>query len=169
LFDLGEGHTYRPEKGKKLLDAEVLEPHVSLETALLKVPLEDSVNRFHKKPPAQWIQYRCLLEYAEQTGEWPGAADTDKLVGIVTKWIEENSPSLKDHKLLSTLALQDLARVATCEVAPVCSVLGGLLGNEIIKAISSKGTPANNTLLFDGVSCKAWTFLVQPAWVSIRK
>jgi hypothetical protein len=44
----------------------------------------------------------------------------------------------------------------------VCAVLGGMLGNEIIKVVSGKGEPANNTLLLDGNLCKTWTFLVQP-------
>jgi ubiquitin-like 1-activating enzyme E1 A len=51
--------------------------------------------------------------------------------------------------------------VATAEIAPVCSVLGGLVGNEIIKTLTGKGEPANNTLLFDGTSCKAYTFLIK--------
>jgi ubiquitin-like 1-activating enzyme E1 A len=48
------------------------------------------------------------------------------------------------------------------QLAPVCAILGGILGNEIIKVISGKAEPANNTILFDGKTCKAWTFLVQP-------
>eukprot|EP00529_Nitzschia_sp_RCC80_P038751 CAMPEP_0113442912 /NCGR_PEP_ID=MMETSP0014_2-20120614/1860_1 /TAXON_ID=2857 /ORGANISM="Nitzschia sp." /LENGTH=62 /DNA_ID=CAMNT_0000333837 /DNA_START=1 /DNA_END=189 /DNA_ORIENTATION=+ /assembly_acc=CAM_ASM_000159 len=48
------------------------------------------------------------------------------------------------------------------QVAPVCAVLGGSLGNEIIKVVSGKGEPANNTLLFDGEACKMWSFMVKP-------
>jgi ubiquitin-like 1-activating enzyme E1 A len=29
--------------------------------------------------------------------------------------------------------------------------MGGVVGNEVIKAISGKGEPAHNTLLFDGL------------------
>jgi ubiquitin-like 1-activating enzyme E1 A len=63
--------------------------------------------------------------------------------------------------VLSKDALRGAADVATAEIAPVCSVLGGLVGNEIIKVVSGKGEPANNTILFDGSTCRAYTFLVK--------
>jgi ubiquitin-like 1-activating enzyme E1 A len=160
-FDLGENHTYRPEKGKDLMDPKILEPHVDLET-VFKVALADATNRFHKTPPPAWIRYRSILEYVEQTKSWPSEENAKDFAKVVRGWIEENSPSLLENDLLSESALEDLAKVSTSEVAPVCAVLGGIIGNEIIKAISVKGEPANNTLLFDGLSSKLWTFLVKP-------
>ena len=55
--------------------------------------------------------------------------------------------------------LKRLAVIATAEVSPACAVLGGVLGNEVIKVISGKGEPANNVLLFDGIDggCKSFT------------
>lgn len=162
-FDLGADHTYRPEKCKELLDPTTLgADHVSLETALAKVPLSDATNRFHKKPPPAWILYRCILEYADQTGNWPTEATAEEFAEKVRAWIKDVSPSLLGHELLNDTSLRGVAKVATCEVAPVCAVLGGIIGNECIKAISGKGEPANNTVLFDGLTCKAWTFLVKP-------
>ncbi len=54
--------------------------------------------------------------------------------------------------------LKQLANTATADVSPVCAVMGGVLGNEVIKAISGKGEPANNMLLFDGMDggCKSF-------------
>lgn len=161
-FDLGQDHKYRPEQGKALLDETGLKQHVPLETMLLKVPLEESVNRFHKKTPSQWVQYRCLLEYVEQKKSWPTASTADDFVETITQWIRSTSPKMEGHKALQKKALEQLAKTSSTELAPVCSVLGGALGNEIIKAISGKGEPANNTLLFDGVSCKLWNFMVKP-------
>lgn len=46
--------------------------------------------------------------------------------------------------------VQELSKVCTTQVAPLCAVLGGLLGNGIIKVISGKGEPASNTMLFNG-------------------
>jgi ubiquitin-like 1-activating enzyme E1 A len=160
-FDLGEKHTYRPEKGKELQDPVVLEPHVPLET-VFQVALADATNRFHKTPPPAWIRYRSILEYVEQTKSWPSEENAKDFVKVVRGWIKENSPSLLENELLSESALESLAKVSTSEVAPVCAVLGGMIGNEVIKAISGKGEPANNTLLFDGLCCKLWTFLVKP-------
>jgi ubiquitin-like 1-activating enzyme E1 A len=162
VLDLGKDHTYRPELGKKLLDVTTLKHHVPLASILNQVNLQDATNRFHKTPPPSWIQYRCILEYIKRKNRWPDSSNAADFAEIIQEWVQTTSPALIDHDSLSPNALRDLAKSATVEIAPVCSVLGGILGNEIIKAISGKGEPANNTLLFDGASCKAWTFLVQP-------
>lgn len=48
----------------------------------------------------------------------------------------------------------------THELAPVAAVIGGLVGNEVIKALSGKGKPCNNLLMLQHTKC--WGFLVQP-------
>jgi len=168
-FDLGPEHTYRPEKGKELLDPKRLADdmdYVPLETMLTKVSLSEATNRFHKKhPPVAWMLYRCMLQYATETnGSWPCEKNAPDFAVKTRDWLlkQPSSESLLEHELLSERSLTDLAKVGTTEISPVCAVLGGVIGNEVIKAISGKGVPANNTVLFDGLSCKAWTFLVKP-------
>jgi ubiquitin-like 1-activating enzyme E1 A len=162
LLDLGAGYEYRPEQGKTLLDARPVDTHVTLEQ-LMQVPLEHAVNRFHKQPPPTFVQYRCLLEYANQKGSWPSEETSDEFLQVVETFVNADThPTLLNHPALTKEALVTLARQAKSEVAPICSVLGGIIGNEIIKVVSGKGEPANNTLLLDGTTCKAWTFLVQP-------
>ena len=43
------------------------------------------------------------------------------------------------------------ARAGT-EVSPVCAVMGGIIGQEVIKAISGKDKPVCNFFFFDGAS-----------------
>ena len=160
VIDLGPSHRYRPEKGKELLDKVEIKDHVPFQALLNEVQIQDATNRFHKQPPDVWIQYRLILEYAKQTGSFP--SDTTEFAATVLPWIEASSPSLVGHKLINEKSLAELANVAQADVAPVCAVLGGLIGNEIIKAVSGKGEPINNTLLFDGLTCKGFSFLVQP-------
>lgn len=57
--------------------------------------------------------------------------------------------------------LRQWACVAAADVSPVCAVLGGVMGNEVIKAISNKGEPANNCILFDGKTGKCRNVLLQ--------
>jgi len=40
---------------------------------------------------------------------------------------------------------------ATCELGPVCAIVGGVLTNEIIKAVSGKGQPHNNFFFYNGL------------------
>ena len=161
MMDLGD-HSFRPEVGKKLLDPKSLTPQISFQD-MMSVPLQDAVNRFHKQhPPPVWMRYRAILEYRQQANAWPSEVTADDFCRTIRAWIQQTSPKLADHEILQEDALKALAKVASAEFAPICAVLGGILGNEVIKAISGKGEPANNTVLFDGETCKAWTFLVRP-------
>lgn len=172
-IDLGAKHIYRPEKGKELLDAEPLKAYVNT-ADMFDTPLHQAVNRFHKKfPPVVWARYRLLLAYAESAKAWPdidnssSSSSHDDFTSIVQAWVKETSPDLlsagdEPQAVLQPDALSQLHKVSAAELAPVASVLGGLVGNEVIKALSGKGTPANNTLLLEGMTGKAWTFLVQP-------
>ena len=38
------------------------------------------------------------------------------------------------------------------EIAPVCAIIGGILGQEVIKAISHKDEPIYNVFAFDGIN-----------------
>jgi len=154
LMDLGKDFTFRPEQGKKLLDPVSLSSYISMED-LVPVPLQECVNRFHKTPPPVYLQYRCLLEYQSQKGHFPGG-EQDFDDAVWPNYLESQKVTLPEATLTA------LAKAGMAQLAPVCAVLGGILGNEIIKVISGKGEPANNTILFDGKTCKAWTFLVQP-------
>lgn len=154
MMDLGKDLMYRPEVGKKLLDPVPLTAYVSLED-LVKVPLNECVNRFYKTPPPVFLQYRCLLEYQAKKGDFPGG-DHEFDDSIIPAYLESQKVSLAEE------TLKTLGTAGMSQLAPVCAVLGGVLGNEIIKVISGKAEPANNTILFDGKSCKTWTFLVQP-------
>lgn len=158
-IDLGQGHAYLDDVGKTLQPPKLMDPYVPLED-IFDVSLDNCINRFHKTPPNSWVEYRCILEFADERSEWPSYRSADEFVTIVGNWINQTSP-----KLLSSVSnetfLRNLSQVAAAELAPVCSVLGGIISNEVIKAISGKGAPANNVLLFDGLACKTWSFLVQ--------
>ena len=101
------------------------------------------------------------MEYQAKQKSWPCAEKADEFVKIVQEWVAEEAPQLKDLDILQPNALTKLAMVATAEMAPICATLGGIIGNEVIKAISGKGEPANNTLLFDGITGRCRNVLVK--------
>ncbi|XP_074872750.1 SUMO-activating enzyme subunit 1 isoform X2 [Carettochelys insculpta] len=45
----------------------------------------------------------------------------------------------------------DFVSYCFSEMAPVCAVLGGVLGQEVVKALSQRDPPHNNFFFFDGV------------------
>ena len=173
IMDLGPKFQYRPEQGKKLLDPVALKDGYVSFSEIIDTKLSDCINRFHKKgPPPIWVLYRCLLEIQSQTGCWVGEYgnndDYEKknkvLKSIVGDYLTAQNVSNVTDDDVSQMLVAGMA-----QVAPVCAVLGGIIGNEVIKVISGKGEPANNTLLFDGEACKMWSFMVKPpASVSVN-
>mmetsp|Transcript_30546 Transcript_30546/g.32938 ORF Transcript_30546/g.32938 Transcript_30546/m.32938 type:complete len:372 (-) Transcript_30546:2480-3595(-) len=161
MIDLGgKDFQYRPEQGKKLLDPTPIKDYVPL-SDMVEVPLHRAINRFHKMgPPSTWVMYRALLEYQRQTEQWlrDNEQTTDEVNNakkIIQEFLTNQRVTMTDEEL------DDLVTAGMAQVAPVCSIMGGIVGNEVIKIISGKGEPANNTLLLDGGSCKVWTFLVK--------
>lgn len=152
-LDFGSGHAYRRELGKdKLSDLTKVEPYTPMDR-MLDVPLASAKGRWDKVVPRTLVLQRLLMDY------W--GADEAKRGGFVefaTAWLSSNNlpESVRD-----SLDLSQLAGVAAHpEVSPVCAVLGGMLGNEVIKALTGKGEPANNVMLFDGVDGGCRSFLL---------
>jgi len=126
---------------------------------MVGVKLGEVEDRWHKggKPPKVWAQYKAILNYYEKVGEWPSEEKAEGF-GEVTKvfLVEEG---LGEDYLGDGEELGHLATVAMAEVSPVCAVIAGVIGNEVIKVISGKGEPANNMLMFDGMDggCRNFT------------
>jgi ubiquitin-like 1-activating enzyme E1 A len=162
IIDLGSQHQFRQEKGKdKLSDLLNLSTHVPL-AQMMSAKLKEVKDRWHKEgPPKVLTMYLAILHYYEQTQQ-PSNVDKN-----IETFIKITQQYLKDSGLESTYLgdeqqLTHLFTTSDAQVSPVCAVLGGVLGNEVIKAISGKGQPANNVLLFDGTDGGCKTFLIPP-------
>jgi ubiquitin-like 1-activating enzyme E1 A len=161
VVDLGSEHTYRVEVNKTLSDLKELETHVPLDE-IWNVPLGDLTSkRVDKTPPHVWMQYRAILEYQARTNSWPSADRANDFAQVVQEWIADDAPEYKDLEIFQADTLTKLASMALAELPAVCAVLGGVIGNEVIKAISGKGEPAHNALLLDGFEGKCRNVLVQ--------
>jgi len=158
LMDLGSSTVFRKELGKdKLSDVCHLSNYTSFKK-LINVKLGDIKDRWHKDgPPVVWARYKSILHYFSAEKEWPSEKEADKFVNVTKDFLSEEG--LKSNYLGGDNELKELANVAMAEMSPVCSVIGGVLGNEVIKILSGKGEPANNMVLFDGMDggCKNFT------------
>ena len=151
-LDFGSNHTYRRELGKdKLSDLLNIKPYMSM-ADMLDVPLASVKGRWDKVVPPTLILQRLLMDYWEENRN-----DQKKtFVDFATGWLSSNnlpSESVGDLSQLSGIAEHP-------EVSPVCAVLGGMLGNEVIKALTGKGEPANNVMLFNGLDGGCRSFLL---------
>ncbi|KAL9181632.1 hypothetical protein ACHAXT_010437 [Thalassiosira profunda] len=149
-LDFGKGHTYRREVGKdKLSDLQKVEPYLPLEQ-MLGAELAGATGRWDKQPPRILAVHRLLMEY------WGRSDKPTDFAAFAQEWLATNKLPA------DALDLASLAGIARHpEVSPVCAVLGGMLGNEVIKALTGKGEPANNVMLFDGMDGGCRSFLLK--------
>jgi ubiquitin-like 1-activating enzyme E1 A len=160
LLDLGPEHQFRKEMGKdKLSDVMKIDPYLPL-ADMLDVPLSAMTARWDKQPPKVLTTYLSYLEYQAKTGSWPDENNASVYADKTKTWLAESKAVGEDY-LGDDERLKFIASLAGAEVSPVCAVLGGVIGNEVIKAISGKAEPANNVLMFDGVDGGCRTFLLK--------
>jgi ubiquitin-like 1-activating enzyme E1 A len=67
-------------------------------------------------------------------------------------------------KLLTPSYLAEVAQNVGFELAPVCAVVGGMVASEVIKIISNKERPVNNTFFFDGTSADGIILRLGPSF-----
>lgn len=157
LIDLGLNHQYRREVGKELSDIQTVTDYLPLDE-MIKLKMSDIRDRWHKNgPPVLYAKMRCIFNYYELQNEWPNEKNVSEFIRLTKEFLVDQG--LKEDYVGNDSELEGLSVTANAEVSPVCAVLGGVLGNEVIKAISGRGEPANNILLFDGLDggCKSFT------------
>ncbi len=103
------------------------------------------------------VAFLALRKYQEEHGRLPepgDMADAEALYQLTVKVNTEggfgnSAEDLEAHaKMVRRLAL-----CARGQVSPVCALLGGVLGQEVLKAVSGKFTPIKQWFYYDGSDC----------------
>ncbi|CAG0919434.1 unnamed protein product [Notodromas monacha] len=102
-----------------------------------------------KKVDVTLFIIQALMAFVDAKGRLPSVdtleADKKSLTELTESILEKgNVPKDK-------LPLDFVDNVFGC-LMPVCAIVGGVLGQEIIKACSHKDPPFNNTFLYDGIN-----------------
>lgn len=74
--------------------------------------------------------------------------------------VEEYKSGSAEEKLLAL----SLTRHTGCVLNPMCAFLGGILGQEVMKACTGKFHPLKQLLTFDSLECLPPSFLTSPAF-----
>ncbi|GAB5029826.1 sumo-activating enzyme subunit 1 [Nannochloropsis oceanica] len=132
----------------------------SLQEALSE-PWSSLKNRF--PVPRVFVMGRLLGIFDEKHGCRPSPSASGKEVAL---FVSESQAALLENGLeegfLSEEELRALAISGRTELSPVCAVIGGILGQEILKAVSRKGEPALNCFLWDGETHEGRVIQVPP-------
>lgn len=103
------------------------------------------------RPQLLHMGYKALNQYAEQnSGSLPAPADfeaANKVVELAAALSEE--PLTDEQKRILTF----LSLGAQANLSPMCAALGGMVGQEVLKACSGKFTPLQGFFYLDADEC----------------
>ncbi|CAL5373041.1 unnamed protein product [Camellia sinensis] len=100
-----------------------------------------------------YFAMRVIEQFEEAEGRDPGQTSKDDLPKVLKLRKELFEAQSLNESLIPDSLLERLVSCTT-EFPPVCAVIGGILGQEVIKAISGKGDPLKNFFFFDAIDGK---------------
>uniref|UniRef100_A0A8C8EUR7 THIF-type NAD/FAD binding fold domain-containing protein n=1 Tax=Oncorhynchus tshawytscha TaxID=74940 RepID=A0A8C8EUR7_ONCTS len=169
--DLGQEHNYVEEKPKVVKPKtdesndgpEAKKPKVDPnETTMikktasfcsLKVALEvdwtnEKAKSSLKRTPVDYFLLHVLLKFRTDKGRDP---HPESFEADATLLRQIRDDVLEAMGLSSELLPHDFVSYCFSEMAPVCAVVGGVLGQEVVKALSQRDAPHKNFFFFDGM------------------
>eukprot|EP00798_Chlamydomonas_sp_ICE-L_P027491 gene27492-4798_t len=120
----------------------------------MEQPGEFLVTDFAKfdRPPLLHVGFLALDAFEAETGHAPrpaNAADAKKMLALATA-INEKMPSEAKAEINDEI-LAKLAHNANAEISPMTAMFGGVVGQEVVKAVSGKFHPVHQWLYFDSI------------------
>ncbi|KAM4697121.1 SUMO-activating enzyme subunit 1 [Rhinophrynus dorsalis] len=101
-----------------------------------------------KRTPADFFLMQVIMKFRTDKGRDPQPSsfqeDSELLLQIRNDVLDSLGVS-------PDLLPEDFASYCFSEMAPVCAVVGGVLGQEVVKALSQRDAPHNNFFFFDGM------------------
>lgn len=167
--DLGDTHTYLAKTitNKLNADGEKVVAHEPREASFcslkdaLSVSLKDVVEPQRKRRRTMTTRNSslaigeqfCALQVLQSLDAAPGA---DTWAEPAARELTETIMSTQNisPEQLSEDAVVELVKGARlgAELSPTCAVVGGIIGQELLKGITGKDAPVNNFFFFDGMS-----------------
>ncbi|XP_025945606.1 SUMO-activating enzyme subunit 1 isoform X1 [Apteryx rowi] len=101
-----------------------------------------------KRTTPDYFLLQVLLKFRTDKGRDPlpqSYAEDSKLL------LQIRSDVLDSLGVSMDLLPDDFISYCFSEMAPVCAVVGGVLGQEVVKALSQRDPPHNNFFFFDGI------------------
>ncbi|CAD7696785.1 unnamed protein product [Ostreobium quekettii] len=143
LFANLQSHTFtlKEDKGKEASDmcVERTKTYPRLSAALC-VPQKNLPNKTH----CLYFILQVCAEFQRRLSRPPAAADIEDVKSLARRMAADGglSERLYSERLLSLFV------EGAGELAAVCAIVGGILGNEIVKVVSGRGEPLRNFFFF---------------------
>jgi len=102
--------------------------------------------------PAVVFSILSVWEYQARHGSLPeGEENVKELVAIGDELVRAAGVNKLVLKTMPSEHLERLATTAAFELSPICAVLGGVLAQDMLKAIGGREAPMANFFAFDGM------------------
>ncbi|KAK3094094.1 hypothetical protein FSP39_024077 [Pinctada imbricata] len=142
-----------PAKKSKTDEVETVTVKKNVTFARLKSALEvdwstQESQRKLKRTPQTYFIVQTLLRFLDSQGRRPSIKSQDEDLKSLTLLKQQ---TLDHLKVKSDLIDDSFASHCFAELSPVCAIVGGVLGQEIIKAVSQRDQPHNNFFFYNGV------------------
>ncbi|CAG2106614.1 unnamed protein product [Medioppia subpectinata] len=140
--------TPQPITSKQIVEKKI--SFVSLERAL-DVKAGKAGYGLTRRTSSTFIITHILLEFCEKHSRYPSAdsrdEDIEELKGLQKEVIARLGV---DERIIKHT---DWHKEVFGELSPISSIVGGVLGQDVIRAVSAKDSPIRNFFLFDGIQC----------------
>nr|XP_028597605.1 SUMO-activating enzyme subunit 1 [Podarcis muralis] len=101
-----------------------------------------------KRTAPDYFLLQVLLRFRTLKGRDPSLQSCSEDAEVL---LQMRTDVLASLGVAADLLPDDFASSCCSEVAPVCAVVGGVLGQEVVKALSQRDAPLNNFFFFDGM------------------
>ncbi|KAH1115037.1 hypothetical protein J1N35_008415 [Gossypium stocksii] len=141
-----QDHKYSKKKLEETVECQIEYP--SFEEAI-SVPWRALPRRVSKL----YFAMRVTEQFEDVEGRNSGETSIADRLGVLKLRKELCETNSLDESQIPDALLERLL-TDTREFPPVCAIIGGILGQEVIKAISGKGDPLKNFFFFDAMDGK---------------
>lgn len=141
-----DGTETKPEKETVKVKSEMIYPE--LNKVIILPNTKQSVEHIKKvkRRNEYFFLMLTLLEFRDRQERNPDISNKEKDIKV----LQEIKSEILDLYGIDQEKLDDgLLELVFGEVVPVCAILGGVIAQEVIKAVSLKEAPINNVFLFD--------------------
>lgn len=116
--------------------------------AALTSKLDHKPAKILKRLPSVYFIVKVLLQFQSRYSRLPhcitNPEDREHLLLLRDEVMKELNVDVK-------LLPDEFASHCTAQVSPVCAIVGGIVGQEVVKAVSGKDAPLNNFFFYDGL------------------
>ncbi|XP_062591583.1 SUMO-activating enzyme subunit 1-like [Saccostrea cucullata] len=107
-----------------------------------------SAHRKLKRTPNTYFILQVLHDFMNKNNRRPDVKQKESDIKLL---IEQKTATLEKLKLSPSLLSDEFASFCFAELSPVCAIVGGVMGQEIIKAVSLKDQPHDNFFFCNGI------------------